>query len=76
MKRLDRLVQSFSLSEMPVKYGIIPTLSLKKYKRAANPLRHKGFRCSLISFRCCIWSFGVIFEFFKLHEPFVPFHAQ
>ena len=23
MKRLDRLVQSFSLSEMPVKYGII-----------------------------------------------------
>ena len=23
MERLDRLVQSFSLSEMPVKYGII-----------------------------------------------------
>ncbi|WP_250849842.1 RNA-binding S4 domain-containing protein, partial [Streptococcus pseudopneumoniae] len=25
-----------------------PTLSLKKYKRAATPLRDKGFRCSLI----------------------------
>ena len=59
-----------------IHYCYIPTLSLKKYKRAANPLRDKGFRCSLISFRCCIWSFGVIFEFFKLHEPFVPFHAQ
>ena len=41
MKRLDRLVQSFSLSEMPVKYGIIEEFTEGLYQEPKSVYYYK-----------------------------------